>query len=73
MEDNRRFDKFGNLIQIGDTVFFCLPTKHYARLEKGKVIGFTPKMIEVEYFDDWIFKKNVTTKLYPDRLAVPVA
>lgn len=67
-----RIDKFGLPLKVGDAVVFCLPTKRYARLAKGKILGFTAKMVEVEYFDEFLHK-NMTTKLYCDRLAVAMA
>lgn len=67
-----RIDKFGLPLKVGDAVVFCLPTKRYARLAKGKILGFTAKMVEVEYFDEFL-QKNMTTKLYCDRLAVAIA
>lgn len=65
-------DKFGLPLKAGDAVVFCLPTKRYARLAKGKILGFTAKMVEVEYFDEFL-QKSATTKLYCDRLAVAMA
>ena len=67
-----RIDKFGLSLKVGDAVVFCLPTKRYARLAKGKILGFTAKMVEVEYFDEFL-QKNMTTKLYCDRLAAAMA
>ena len=74
MEDNKRFDKFGNPINIGDTVFLCVPTKFYPRLAKGKVIRFTPKQVEVEYKSDVGGREHIEKSMFPcDRLALPIA
>lgn len=67
-----RIDKFGVPLKVGDAVVFCLPTRRYARLAKGKILGFTAKMVEVEYFDEFL-QKSATTKLYCDRLAAAMA
>ena len=74
METHTHVDKFGNTISIGDTVFFCLPTRFYPRLAKGKVIRFTPKMVEVEYVSDIGGFESKEKSLFPaDRLALPIA
>lgn len=74
METHKHVDKFGNPINIGDTVFLCVPTKFYPRLAKGKVIRFTPKQAEVEYMSDVGGFERMEKSLFPcDRLAVPIA
>ena len=74
METHKHFDKFGNPISIGNTVFFCLPTRFYPRLAKGKVIRFTPKQAEVEYVYAIGGFEHIETSLFPcDRLALPIA
>ena len=81
METHKHVDKFGNPISIGDTVFFCLPTRFYPRLAKGKVIRFTPKQAEVEYvyeiggFESEIGGfESIEKSLFPcDMLALPIA
>ena len=74
METHTHVDKFGNPINIGDTVFLCIPTKFYPRLTKGKVIRFTPKQAEVEYVSDIGGFESIEKSLFPcDRLALPIA
>lgn len=74
MEDTRHFDRFDNLIQLGDTVFFCEPTRQYARLAKGKVVRFTPKKVEIEYVSTLGGYEHAEKLLVPyNRVAVPIA
>ena len=74
METHKHSDKFGNPISIGDTVFFCIPTRFYPRLAKGKVIRFTPTQAEVEYVSDIGGFERIEKSLFPyDRLALPIA
>ena len=74
METHKHVDKFGNPISIGDTVFFCIPTRFYQRLAKGKVIRFTPKQAEVEYVSDIGGFESIEKSLFPcDRVALRIA
>lgn len=74
METYKHVDKFGHPINIGDTVFFCVPTRFYPRLAKGKVTRFTPKQVEVEYMNDiGGFERMEKSLFYCDRLALPIA
>jgi hypothetical protein len=61
-------DIFGTKINIGDTVAFTPP--HYKDLVCGKVIGFTPKMVKIQWLDrSWntqernSFPSNVVVKI----------
>ena len=74
METYKHVDKFGNPINIGDTVFLCVPTRFYPRLAKGKVTRFTPKQVEVEYMSDIGGFERMEKSLFPsNRLALPIA
>ena len=73
METYKHVDKFGNPINIGDTVFLCVPTRFYPRLAKGKVTRFTPKQVEVEYESDIGMLHTEKSLFYCDRLALPIA
>ena len=74
METCNRVDMFGHPISIGDTVFFCVPTRFYPRLAKGKVTRFTPKQAEVEYMSDIDgFERMEKSLFYCGRLALPIA
>ena len=74
METYNHVDMFGNPINIGDTVFFCVPTRFYPRLAKGKVTRFTPKQAEVEYMSDiGGFERMDKSLFYCGRLALPIA
>lgn len=74
METCNRVDMFGHPISIGDTVFFCVPTRFYPRLAKGKVTRFTPKQAEVEYMSDiGGFERMEKSLFYCGRLALPIA
>ena len=74
METYKHVDKFGNPNNIGDTDFFCVPTRFYPRLAKGKVTRFTPKQVEVEYMSDIGGFESIEKSLFPsDRLALPIA
>ena len=74
METYKHVDMFGHPISIGDTVFFCVPTRFYPRLAKGKVTRFTPKQVEVEYmYDIGGFERVTKSLFYSGRLALPIA
>lgn len=74
METYSHVDMFGHPINIGDTVFFCVPTRFYPRLAKGKVTRFTPKQVEVEYMNDiGGFERMEKSLFYSGRLALPIA
>lgn len=53
MEDHRMFDRFGRLIQVGDTV--CFASKYFDStiMMKGKVYGLENGLVRIE-----TFKKN---------------
>lgn len=53
MEDNRMFDRFGHLIQIGDWVHFASKNGDSAIMMKGKVYGLGNGLVRIE-----TFKKN---------------
>lgn len=42
-------DIFGNELTVGDEVAFLRTVRHSAYFTKGKVVGFTPQMVKIEY------------------------
>jgi len=50
MEDYRMFDRFGHLIQVGDTV--CFASKYFdsAIMMKGKVYGLGNGLVRIDTF-----------------------
>lgn len=57
-------DVAGHLLELGQTVALAPPGYTYS-LVLGKIIGFTPKMIKVEYKDN---RSIVTTMKFPEQL-----
>ena len=46
-------DFFNTELTVGDTVAFMAPG--YRNLVKGTIIRFTPKMVIIEYLNNWNF------------------
>lgn len=60
-------DKLGNELKIGDEVIFIAPG--YRMLVVGKITSFTPKMLKIEYINDWNYtSKQMTLHQTPDQV-----
>jgi hypothetical protein len=55
-------DIFGKTLEVGDIVAFNPPS--YKGLIKGKVLGFTPLKVKIEYYYSGT-GKNTTTVQWP--------
>ena len=58
---DEKYDIFGTKIRIDDQVSFNPP--RYKGLEKGRVIGFTEKMVKIGY-------RTYTTNVFPQDIHV---
>ena len=60
-------DLYNQPLEIGDAVAFNPP--RYKGLAKGKVVGFTPKMVKIEYNTGFSYEPIATTNVYPQDVA----
>lgn len=69
LNDIKRVDCFNNEIKIGDQVIY-MESGNWKRLLRGKIIGFTTKMIKITSFDE--HNKDyfdIIDRRYPDLVA----